>query len=201
MRALNNFEVRQRIDRFRISTWCCISLVALTILGGCTPRVTRVELHDLGYEKYRISFNAIVKLHQFGKKSIPFLIDEISDRKACTLFSLVDPINSDYDIEGDYNCLGFLYAYIVELILAKETLAEADNFPCCQYLGSRLNCVFWDGMLRFSDGKAAQKKDLQEIKKVYKDWWRKNKHKSLRQLREDWRKGLVPLEKSKYYWR
>ncbi len=197
---MKDFKGKQRTGRFGIASWGCICLAVLATFAGCTARVTRGELHDLGYEEFRVSFNAIMKLHQHGKESIPFLIDEISNQKSSTLYSLANPLNSNFNIEGSYDCLGFLYAYIIELILAKETLAEADDFPCCQFLGSEYNCIFWDGVLRFSNGKAVKKGDLNEIEKSYEDWWRRNKHKSLRQLRKDWNKGIVPLDKSGYYW-
>ena len=170
----------------------CFSVV------GCVSRGLERDVEDLGYEGERSRYHSISCLHSQGKESIPSLIQEISSCGEKTFFALANPKNSQFG--GFYECYGFYCAYLIELILGKETLDEVDNLYQYHGLGAQGNYVFWDGLLVDENEKMADKSDLGEIQTIYGSWWEKNKHKSLKQLREDWRNGRGPLAGSRYRW-
>jgi len=43
--------------------------------------------------------------------------------------------------------------------------------------------------------------DMRSIKALYKDWWEKNKLKSIVELTEDWNNNKRPLTNSEYAWK
>jgi hypothetical protein len=188
---------------FNVNVVFILSLFfALSILGGCmsidsSSEQLQYEIWGLGYERNIESYHAIVELHKQGKKSIPLLIDEIDNCQPLTDLTFAHPRNSI--IWGTYNCYGFLYAYLVELILAKEKI-ETHSSQFYKILGSDDNFIFFNGVLSKNNACVARKEDLPEIKNAYRAWWEKNKWKSLAELRENWKHEKRPLTGSRFGW-
>ncbi len=178
-----------------------ISFVFGVTLNGCSIRGLKRDVEMLGYESERRECEAILKIHQMGKQAIPELIAEISTlQKAKVPYDLRNPWDSHFEIDNEFESYGFLYAYIVELILGKEKIEAIDWQGMSRFLGMPQNFVYWAGMIKDETGKRARGKNLIEIQRIYKDWWLRNKYKSLKQLRAEWQKGIRPLSGSKFKW-
>lgn len=141
-------------------------------------------------------YQAIAEIHKGGKESIPLLIDRITDCEKPVPLIFSHPLNSY--IAGIHECPGFLYAYMVEMILGAEQI-DATPGSNNYFMGAEENYVYWFGVL-WNDGKVAASKDLKAIQKIYRQWWEKNKEKSLRELREAWKDKKKPLSGSNFYW-
>jgi hypothetical protein len=165
--------------------------------SGNSPVRLRNDVAQLGYEVSIMFYHAIVELHKHGKESIPLLIDEINNREKSIGLIFSHPHNSHF---GEiYDCYGFLYVYLVELILGREKIKEsADSYG--GFLGPRENYVFWYGLLAKENGKTTSCQDLKEIQGVYRAWWEKNREKSLPELRRAWKNKSGPLSGSGFFW-
>ncbi len=176
----------------------CVYICSCLAVVGCLSKELKRDVVDLGYEKERCTYDAISCLHLKGEKSIPLLINKISDCQSKTFFTLANSRNSQFG--GYYECYGFFYAYLIELILGKEKLDEIEDLYLYHGLGAQGNYIYWDGLLVDENEKMADKSNLSEIQEIYAAWWENNKHKSLKQLREDWKNDRGPLSGSRYRW-
>jgi hypothetical protein len=156
------------------------------------------ELNNLKKEHPDTKKKAIFELHKNGKKSIPLLIREISDNTKI----LCQIQNPKYSFYGEANTyFGVLSAFVIELIVGREKLST-ENFLKSQFLlGMYDNYIYTRGVIIDEENRRSVKEgDLIKIRKVYADWWKKNKNKSIEQLRNDWEKNIKPLSGSKYHW-
>ena len=150
-------------------------------------------------ELYHVVFNNnIVKagnqVVSFGKDAIPCLIDMIDVKKESSV-GFQDPNSSSTSLTFR-NCAGISAAYLIELILSKDSL---------------LNTAMIDGVRIYQIGVIVKIKknnpvleklnynDMLVIKKIYTKWWELNKRKTIVQLRDEWRKNKNILGK-KFRW-
>lgn len=171
----------------------------LSLSGGCAnAKISRSINNIQTANKKNFTQKTIIRIFKDGKTSIPLLIDNISEKRGAFAFELKNPLNQKK--EQFYLSFGFLYAYLVELILAKDTL-EID-LESKKLLMSSDNYIFWEGSVipGLSDRIVTADEALIEIQRYYRQWWNENKHKSLQQLRKEWKLGKRPLNGSKYGW-
>jgi hypothetical protein len=142
---------------------------------------------------------AVVRIFKGGKQSIPLLIDMIPKYRLWRE-KLNNPGNKNSPVE--FCTSGFIHTYLVELILGRKSLEIKEGAEL--FLGSAENYVYWDGMIVKSKPNGPEvvyREALGDIHEIYKTWWQKNQHKSLRKLRAEWKKGIRPLSGSKYSWK
>ncbi len=90
-----------------------------------------------------------------------------------------------------------MYAYEVELILAKEKLRGDPK--SCTFLVSPDDVAYSFGHLT-RNGEEITDSDLPDLKAAYEKWWNLNKGKTLEELRKEWRNGKKPLKGSEFSW-
>jgi len=136
----------------------------------------------------------------YGKDAIPCLIETIDENKIIVQgfmdrqSSYLPPLNNYSGIES---------AYIIEFILAKESVDPNYNFNTSK--GENPYRIYHSGLIvkaeeKYPSYKALKYEDMILIKKIYFQWWQKNKSKSIEQLRKDWKENNRPLKNTKYKW-
>ncbi len=143
----------------------------------------------------------LCQLHGQGISAIPFLIAAINN-SAGDGFPLVDPMQSGINAEALKTPNGIIPAYIIELILAR------DSIDCESIVGSPFllgadasNYLFSDGLVKGPSGKVEEEADLKAVQSAYRRWWQESEDIPFGDLCENWRDGRRPLDGSSYYWR
>jgi hypothetical protein len=174
-----------------------ILLVCVCFLEVCQSKFYVPELENLKNQNPTVKKKVIFELYEDGKKSIPSLIYNISDDTE--IFNELQ--NPKYSFFGEVHIyFGIFSAYMIELILGCDSLNKEMFFNNQFLFGSDDNYIYNRGNIFNEDKKAINKNDLLNIKQIYDNWWRKNKHKSIKQLRNDWNSNFRPLSGTKYHW-
>lgn len=149
------------------------------------------------------------EIHSYGKDIIPYLINQIHRGEMLSLI-FINPYESNLgkmDLHG--GPLGINYAYMIELILAKDSIvdnvifADGNNIWYEKMKPYRIydQCVI---ISKKDKGNPTKSKitfdDMKTIKSVYNKWWQSNKNESIESLRKKWREEGSPLQKSSYMW-
>ena len=192
-------------------TACLICLIALQGLAHAAPAdEDLVLINKLNSRNFEVRSGAILKLHQKGKAAIPLLLDHVGDCEAYPPSERglgFQDVSTAEEIpaERENNCSGLVYAYTIELILAGDKLSINPNHPetgDIRVMGR--HCPFYAytfGLIVTKEEKALTSLQMVEVKKIYQDWWVKNKDRTIEQLRADWDVGMTPLSGSAYHWR
>ncbi len=175
-------------------------LTIILICGGCFRGTSTKYINEIrNAPEKNLTRSAIFRIFENGKRSIPLLIELIPENSYFS-YHLKNPDNpKKYEF---FENIGFAYAYLVELILGREKLEFDDDAD--DFLGSKKNYVYWDGEIAHREAwktKVIDASTLFEIQYWYRRWWKDNKHKSLRQLRAEWKKGNRPLSATNYCWK
>jgi hypothetical protein len=143
---------------------------------------------------------AIKALHHLGKDAIPTLIDHIGevDIAESSALMLANPLLS-YAPPGsqrdEYS--GVVYAYVIELILAKDALqSDSSN---CDFLLDHSDYAYGHGLI-LKGKKVISATELAHVKQLYVQWWETHRNESLISLRHEWMKSVRPLTGSGYHW-
>ena len=153
--------------------------------------------------------NVMKEIHSYGKDIIPYLISQI-DKGKMVVPGFVNPYESNLGNTVMGCPLGVNYAYMIELILAKDSIMDNIHFFDGAY------SIWYDKMEQYKiyhqcviikkkDKDNPQKSemtvdDMKTIKAIYNDWWESNKDKDLDTLRKKWREKGSPLQNSPYMW-
>lgn len=148
------------------------------------------------------------EIHSYGKDIVPYLIRNI-DMDKFGLAGFVNPYESNLANTVVGSPLGINYAYMIELILAKDSILDNVNYDSgydiwyekmkpYQIYGQ---CV----IIRETDQNNPKDSkisfdDMKTIKAIYNDWWKSNKDESLESLRKKWREAGSPLQNSPFMW-
>ena len=144
-------------------------------------------------------------IHRMGKEAIPLLIADI-DRKDKVKIGLGKPYWSNlHPTYFEENYRGIRSAYFIEFLLRGEHISKfnrdlrvknkltATNYSKNHFM-YRVDYYY----LRYNNiivNKNSQKlnyKQMKAVKKIYEKWWKKNKHKSISELRNEFRgKGVL----------
>ncbi len=164
---------------------------------------TIVETPVLGFPP-----NVMKEIHSYGKDVIPYLISQI-DMDNYNVAGFVNPYDSNLENTVIGSPLGVNYAYMIELILGKDTImdsiyfAEGYNVWNEKMKPYRLyrQCV----IIRKKDQNNPKNSkisfdDMKSIKSIYFNWWNNNKDENLDFLRKKWKEEGSPLQKSPYMW-
>ena len=158
---------------------------------------------------YSFTPNVIKEIHSYGKDIIPDLISHI-DINESGMVGFVNPYESNLQnvFTGP---LGINYAYMIELIMAKDSIMTDSVFAnsCCY------SC--WEESIKpykiYDQCVIARKDDLNNppiskitiddmktIKNIYRDWWESHKNENIDSLREEWQENGSPLQLSSFIW-
>ena len=152
--------------------------------------------------------NVMKEIHSYGKDIIPYLISHIGTKQN-GLAGFINPYDSNLGNKILGSPLGVNYAYMIELIMAKDTIIDNIHYAVghdiwyekmkpYQIYGQ---CV----IIRKKDKDNPQKSemtvdDLKTVKAIYNNWWESNKNEDLDSLRKKWREDGSPLRKSSFMW-
>ena len=148
------------------------------------------------------------EIHSYGKDIIPYLIGHI-DTEWNVVAGFVNPYDSYLADKVIGSPVGVNYAYMIELILAKDSIvdnvifADGNNIWYEKMKPYRIydQCVI---ISKKDKGNPTKSKitfdDMKTIKSVYNKWWQSNKNESIESLRKKWREEGSPLQKSSYMW-
>ena len=152
--------------------------------------------------------NVVKEIHSYGKEIIPYLISHI-DIDKYGIAGFVNPYDSNLGNMVIGSPLGVNYAYMVELIMTKDSIMDNVAFADGNDVWDRKmkpyriygQCV----IVRKKDKGNPQKSkmtvdDMKTIKAIYNNWWKSNKDENLDALRKKWREEGSPLQNSPYMW-
>ena len=152
--------------------------------------------------------NVMKEIHSYGKDIVPYLIRNI-DMDKFGLAGFVNPYESNLANTVVGSPLGINYAYMIELILAKDSILDNVNYDSGYDIWYEKmkpyhiygQCV----IIRETDQNNPKDSkisfdDMKTIKAIYNDWWKSNKDESLESLRKKWREAGSPLQNSPFMW-
>ena len=152
--------------------------------------------------------NVMKEIHSYGKDIIPYLISHI-DTKQNGLAGFINPYDSNLGNMILGYPLGVNYAYMIELIMAKDTIIDNIHYAVghdiwyekmkpYQIYGQ---CVIIRKLdLNNPKGKEITFDDMKTVKAIYNRWWESNKDLGIDSLRKKWREDGSPLLNSSYTW-
>src|SRR5262249_3976720 len=150
--------------------------------------------------------SAVLGLYGQGKQAISTLVGHIHDAELAPSSNLLlanpqlsyAPTGSQHD-----QFAGVLYAYVIELILAKPTLSNEVVFSAkentCKYLLGLDDYVYGHGLIFYGD-ELIKADDLPRVEQIYLQWWDRNGNKSLAKMRQEWKASRRPLTGTQYRW-
>jgi hypothetical protein len=148
--------------------------------------------------------SAVLSLHGQGKQAVRILLEHIDDTEIAPSSTLVfqNPVLSYVPPGSQHDQFaGMLYAYVIELILAKNTLSQDGGKNCdFHFLLGPNDYVYGHGLIFKGNEELIDATDLPRIKQIYLRWWDKNQDKSLAQMRQEWKASHRPLAGSQYKW-
>lgn len=152
--------------------------------------------------------NVMKEIHSYGKEVIPYLINHI-DMDKYGIAGFFNPYDSNIGNKVIGSPMGVNYAYMIELILAKDSIIDnisfAEGFSIWQEKMKPYHAYGQCVIIRKKDMDNPQNSkitldDMKTIKAIYNDWWKNNKDESLVNLRKKWRKEGSPLQNSPFMW-
>ncbi len=165
---------------------------------------TILEEHVLGFPP-----NVMKEIHSHGKEIIPYLISQIDiDDKGIAGF--VNPYESNLQDMVIGSPLGINYAYMIELIMAKDSLKDkpvvVDGYSSWEEKMEPYKLFGQCVIVREKDkdnptASILSSDDMKAIKKIYSIWWENNKNDSPESLRKKWIESGGPLRNTSYTWR
>ncbi len=163
--------------------WCLLFLASCQSQGSSEYLVDKLvtkEIVDTVPSFYRFK--------QIGKDAIPALISVIDNNERGYVGFLESSSSSITRLNDGF--VGIRAAYMIEYILADTNQIELYKYAV----------IVNDEKNRPYNFTPLTLPDMKEIKRIYNEWWGKNKQKSFIELRNDWRKNKRVLEGSKYIW-
>jgi hypothetical protein len=169
------------------------------------------SIRKLGDDSTRVQNEGAEELFEMGKRAIPSLINSIGSTETIAV-AYWNPISSEAPPEGAKirQLATEIYAYMIEIILSREEfVCDGKDF---MFLCSYDNHAYYSFLLfdkkedkmltEYNDDGTCTVSidDLVKVRRVYSDWWDRNKDKSIEQLRDDWKNGVRPLTGTDYKW-
>ena len=144
---------------------------------------------------------AVLALYEQGKKAIPALVDRIEDSEIAYQSTnvLASPVISSAPPDSQHDQFaGVLYAYVIELILARDNVSR-DETGSCKFLLGLDDYVYGHGLI-LNGNELIKANDLSRIKQIYLRWWTGNRGKNLTEMRQEWQRLHRPLAGTEYRW-
>jgi hypothetical protein len=146
--------------------------------------------------------NVYYETHLMGKDAIPCLIDFIdTDKKSIVGFQ--DPKSSTIYSFNFKNYIGIEAAYLIELILSKDSIETVKSNEWEQNV--KPYRIYGYGVIVKIRNKEPILEpldygDMKVLKDIYLKWWQSNKEKSIELLRKEWKENKHILNNSNYKW-
>lgn len=151
------------------------------------------------------------EIYKYAKEVIPYLINNMDKNQQTSLTQFINPIESNIPKFIMNNQIGIRYAYLIELILSKDSIEtvnktwnkEEDWLHWAEQ--TKPYRIYNIGIIVKQDKyhkpilEPLKPKDMVVIKKMYINWWKKNKQNSIEKLRDDYRSGKKII-KFPYTW-
>lgn len=177
-----------------------IILLAYLTSFCCIAQKSDFEISDNHFNQdLSDSCNIFNKVANKGLMAIPMLIQFI-DLKQKSRVGFYNPSSSFFYEFSQNNYKGIKAAYLIEYLLAIDSLGSGD-------IDKQINTskIYGYGVIvRKNDSDPIKKPltyyDMKEIKKIYEDWWSRNKNNTLQQLRDVWKQKGSILTDSNYKW-
>jgi len=174
----------------------------LLLLFLCLSCCKGQNVYDCNsFEKILFSMS-LQEVLLLNKQIIPCLIDSI-DTQETSVVGYKNPISS-YIANYHFNQIGIKYAYNIDYILSKDSIETvmqtlSDNEDHWEektksYRIYNIGVIVKKGKNNQLILEPLTHEDMINIKKMYFDWWEKNKNKSIETLREEFRKGNKILQ-------
>ncbi|TKG94389.1 hypothetical protein EYV94_14005 [Puteibacter caeruleilacunae] len=189
-----------------------VVFVMLGVIIAAKAQNTNKYLEDLSSRPSIKEVHTLVdSLFTQGKAVIPLLIKEI-DRPDKVFIGLGKPYSSTFapDFWTD-NYRGIRSAYFIEVLLRSNWVFEQNcrfrteykkemNYPKDHNLYKvDFYYIGINNIIDRVDGKLLDHKDMVKIKKLYRKWWKTNKHLTMEEMQEQFGKQSI-LTDSPYQW-
>ncbi len=151
------------------------------------------------------------EIYKYAKEAIPYLINNMDKNQQTSLTQFINPIESNIPKFIMNNQIGIRYAYLIELILSKDSIEtvnktwnkEEDWLHWAEqtkpYRIYNIGIIVKQDKYHKTILEPLTPKDMVVIKKMYLNWWKKNKQNSIEKLRDDYRSGKKII-KFPYTW-
>ncbi len=153
--------------------------------------------------------NVMKVIHSYGKDIIPYLISHIDINKK-GIAGFVNPYESNLEDMVISSPMGINYAYMIELIMGKDSLNDKPVFVegyssweerLEPYRLYRQCVIVKRKDIDDPTSSVLSSEDMKAIKDIYTNWWESNKNDSLELLRKKWIENGGPLSNTPYTWR
>lgn len=146
---------------------------------------------------------AFNNVNKQGIAAIPCLIDSIDENKKELIVGFLNPQSSYIPPYYMDNYTGIQAAYLIELWLAKPSIAPVTYSTWQQQVGPYKlyrDCI----IVRMQSNKPFLQpltlNDMKAIKSIYLKWWQANKDTPVETLRKQYQQGFRILNGSQYGW-
>lgn len=154
---------------------------------GCHPAKNISTLVDVLIQKDRSDEVDVYKgLAEHEKDAIPYLIAVI-DRDQRGIVGFNSPLSSTIYLNNNY--VGMRAAYMIERLLVDTSSYQ----------------IFEHGVIvKLEKGRPLMNPlslgDMMEVKRIYLEWWKKNKFQTTATLKKEWKSNNRALSGSNYKW-
>lgn len=156
------------------------SIECLVNIAISQPIITLTDTDMISQSEKKSIKEINVKLIESGKKAIPYLIERIDTGEYRTIFNK-DLHKSTVDIDSIAWPVGVKAIYMIELILQNSSNDILyKNFS----LSRKIEC-------KHTSGPKLNLDDMTYLKELYRDWWEKNKDKSMVNLKESYSRAEI----------
>jgi hypothetical protein len=168
-----------------------VILVAFTV--GCVTNAQNRQkaVNDFLTEQQLVDYHEYAQFFKMDKDIFLILIEKIDTNRKFGIVGFEPRPEQSYIPNGLLNnYLGIRAAYLIELLLSRDSYNLQEKRRVYGYA----LIVKDDNYDRLSY------QDMVEIKRIYLNWWNENNHKTLQQLRAEWKEGKRPLSGQPYKW-
>lgn len=146
--------------------------------------------------------NVYYNTYLMGKGPIPCLIDFIDTNKI-SMVGFQDPKSSTIHSFTFKNYIGIDAAYLIELILSKDSIEITKGDDWEQKV--KPYRIYGYGIIVKTKNnepilEPLNYEDMKAIQAIYLKWWQSNKDKPIELLRKEWKENKHILENSPYKW-
>ena len=174
---------------------------------GCRTKIDGDTVRQ-GYLTCLFPPKVMDAIFEKGEKIIPLLINSIDIDDEMGRCGYINPYYSDISGWVLSGPVGINYAYMIELILSKDSIEHTigvdpidsgwEKVMRPYLLYKQCVIVKKDNLGNPIIGKL-KVEDMRTIKKLYFDWWEENKHSGIKEMRKQWRKKHI-FENQRYMW-
>lgn len=180
-----------------------ILLPLLLLIVGCSNHQSNCpKLYNYIYNGPDIA-QAYNNVSKQGKAAIPCLIESIDENRKEFIVGFLNPLSSYIPPYYMDNYTGIQAAYLIELWLAKPSIAPVTDSTWQQQVSPYKlyrDCIIVRVQNNHSILQPLSLNDMKAIKSIYLKWWQANKETPVETLRKQYQQGFRILNGSDYEW-